>query len=141
MASPASPRFTPRTGDAARALLRIMTGLLFMQHGVQKLLGLLATPGRPAMPTPAPFTRLWIAGVLELFGGPLFALGLCTRPVAFLLSGEMAVAYFTVHSKRAFFPIMNGGDVVVLFCFIFLYFVASGAGVYSLDGWWSRRRR
>jgi putative oxidoreductase len=127
--------------DAARALLRIVTGLLFMQHGLQKLFGLLASPGRPPVPTPAPFTKYWIAGVLELFGGGLFVLGLFTRPVAFLLSGEMAVAYFTVHSKRGFFPIQNAGEVVVLYCFIYLYFVASGAGECSLDGWWSRRRR
>jgi putative oxidoreductase len=140
MASPASSRFSPRIVDAVRALLRIVTGLLFMQHGLQKLFGLLANPSRPPMPAPAPFTKFWIAGVLEVFGGALIVLGLFTRPVAFLLSGEMAVAYFTVHTKRGFFPILNGGEVVVLYCFIYLYFVASGAGAYSLDGWWSRRR-
>ena len=141
MTAPAASRFSPRTVDAALALLRIVTGLLFMQHGVQKLFGLLLVPGGPPMPLAAPLSQSWIAGVLELVGGPLIVLGLFTRPVAFLLSGEMAVAYFQVHAKRGFFPIMNRGELPVLFCFIFLYFVASGAGAYSLDGWWSRRNR
>lgn len=124
----------------ARAILRVVTGLLFMEHGVQKLFGLLASPNMPPMPTPAPLSQMWIAGVLETFGGALIVLGLFTRPVAFLLCGEMAVAYFTVHAKRGFFPLLNGGEAAVLYCFIYLYFVAAGAGPYRIDGWWLRRR-
>ena len=112
-----------------------------MQHGVQKLFGLLASPHMPPMPRSAPLSQMWIAGVLETFGGALIVLGLFTRPVAFLLCGEMAVAYFTAHAKRGFVPLLNGGEAAVLYCFIYLYFVANGAGPYSIDGWWMRRRR
>jgi putative oxidoreductase len=115
------------------SLLRAVTGALYMQHGVQKLFGLLGDPSRPAMPTPAPFSLFWIAGVLETFGGALIVLGLFTRPVAFILSGEMAVAYFMMHLPRGFFPIRNGGEVVVLFCFIYLFLFVNGGGPYSVD--------
>ena len=116
-----------------------MAGLLFMQHGLQKLFGLLAPlpmPGMPpmrAMGAPPPFSLFWVAGVLETFGGFLIAVGLLTRPVAFLLAGEMAVAYFMAHAPRDFFPVRNGGEVVVLFCFIYLYLAGAGAGPYSAD--------
>ena len=141
MTTSASPRHVPSwTVGAAHSILRVVVGLMYMQHGAQKLFGLFASPGQPPMPHPAMFSQMWIAGVLECFGGALIALGLFTRPVAFLLCGEMAVAYFTVHAKRGFFPILNMGEVAVLYCFIYLYFAAAGAGPYSVDGWWSRRR-
>ncbi|HMG12262.1 MAG TPA: DoxX family protein [Gemmatimonadaceae bacterium] len=115
------------------ALLRVFTGLLFMQHGVQKLFGLLVPPDRPWNGAPPMFSQFWFAGVLETFGGALIVLGLLTRPVAFLLAGEMAVAFFQAHFPRAFWPILNGGEAPVLFCFIYLHFVAVGAGPWSID--------
>jgi len=119
---------------ATHAALRIMTGALFMQHGVQKLFGLLVDPSRGPWGGPPPmFSQFWFAGVLETFGGALIVLGLFTRPVAFLLSGEMAVAYFQVHFPNSFWPVLNGGEGPVLFCFIFLYLFAVGAGPFSVD--------
>jgi putative oxidoreductase len=122
------------------ALLRVVTGALFMQHGVQKLFGLLVDPSRPWSGPPPTFSQFWIAGVLELFGGALIVLGLLTRPVAFLLSGEMAVAYFQAHLPRSFFPVLNGGEHVVLFCFVFLHLFAIGAGPFSVDAALRNRR-
>jgi putative oxidoreductase len=119
--------------------LRTIAGLMFMEHGVQKLFGLLIDPNRPPMPMPSMFSQLWFAGVLETFGGALIVLGLFTRPVAFLLAGEMAVAYFTVHFPKSFWPILSGGEPAVLYCWIFLAFATIGAGPYSVDG--LRRRR
>jgi len=110
------------------SILRIMAGLLFMQHGLAKLFGFPSAAMHPAFPH-----LLWFAGVLECFGGALVALGLFTRPVAFLLSGEMAVAYFTVHAPKSFFPLLNGGDAAVLYCFVFLYFVFAGGGAWSVE--------
>lgn len=124
---------------ATHALLRVMTGLLFMQHGVQKLFGLLVDPSRPWNGAPPMFSLFWFAGVLEVFGGALIVLGLLTRPVAFLLAGEMAVAYFQAHFPRSFWPVMNGGEGPVLFCFIFLHLFAVGAGPWSVDGVLRRR--
>jgi uncharacterized membrane protein YphA (DoxX/SURF4 family) len=89
---------------------------------------------------PAGFSQFWFAGVLEVFGGILIVLGLFTRPVAFLLSGEMAVAYFQAHFPRNFWPVLNGGENVVLFCFVFLYLFVTGAGPYSLDALLRSRR-
>ena len=122
------------------SLLRAVTGALFMQHGLQKLFGLITDPSRPPMGTPPAFSLFWFAGVLECFGGLLIALGLFTRPVAFLLSGEMAVAYFKAHAPRSFYPVLNGGEVVVLFCFVYLYLSVAGAGPYSLDALLRGRR-
>lgn len=122
------------------SLLRVMAGLLFMQHGLQKLFGLLLAPERTWNGTPAMFSQSWIAGVLELFGGALIVLGLFTRPVAFLLAGLMAAAYFMAHAPRSFWPVLNGGENVVLFCFVFLYFFAAGAGRYSVDSMLASRR-
>lgn len=116
------------------SLLRIVTGALFMQHGVQKLFGFLTDPARPWTGAPPMFSQFWIAGVLEVFGGAAIVLGLFTRPIAFLLCGEMAVAYFHVNFPRSFWPIRNGGEPAVLFCFVYLYLFAAGAGPYSLDG-------
>ncbi len=122
------------------SLLRAVTGALFMQHGVQKLFGLLLRPGRPWEGAPEAFSQMWFAGVLETFGGALIVLGLFTRPVAFLLAGEMAFAYFLAHAPRSFWPVLNGGENVVLFCFVFLYLFAAGPGPYSIDGWLRARR-
>lgn len=116
------------------ALLRIMSGLLFLAHGSQKLLGF------PPRTNPAPplLSLFGIGGVIELVGGALIVLGLFTRPVAFLLAGEMAFAYFLFHAPKSFYPALNGGDAAILFCFVFLHLVAAGPGALSLD---ARRRR
>ncbi|MBS0295477.1 MAG: DoxX family protein [Proteobacteria bacterium] len=118
------------------SLLRIIAGLLFLEHGLVKLFGFPpgAQPGAQAVGS-----LFWIGGVLELVGGALVALGLFTRPVAFILSGEMAVAYFMVHAKQNFFPAVNGGDAAILFCFIFLYLAAAGGGAWSFDRLHGRR--
>jgi putative oxidoreductase len=113
----------------ALAVLRIMTALLFMQHGTQKILGF-----PPSDMETAILSLAGIAGLLELFGGLLVLIGLFTRPVAFVLSGEMAVAYWMVHAPQSFFPIVNGGDSAVLYCFVFLYLVFAGPGAWSIDG-------
>jgi putative oxidoreductase len=124
--------------ETARAvthtLVRVVIGLMFWQHGAQKLFGWL---GGPQVPELASLRGL--AGLLEFFGGVLVIVGLFTRPVAFLLSGEMAVAYFMVHAPRGFWPIINRGEVVVLFCFTFLFLAAHGAGPYSVDALLGRR--
>lgn len=126
---------------AIHSLLRVVAGALFMQHGVQKLFGLLLPLDRPWNGPPELFSQFWFAGVLEVFGGALIVLGLLTRPVAFLLAGEMAVAYFQAHAPRSFWPILNGGEPVVLFCFLFLLFFAAGPGPFSLDAALFGRRR
>jgi putative oxidoreductase len=118
------------------SVLRVIVGLVFLAHGTQKILGFPASPMNPAM-----FSLPWIAGVIELVGGTMFILGLFTRPVAFILSGEMAFAYWMAHAPRSSFPALNGGDAAILFCFIFLYFVFSGPGRFSLDGLMNRRGR
>jgi putative oxidoreductase len=115
------------------SILRIVAAFLFMQHGAQKLFGFLAT--RPA---PERFSQNWIGGVLEFFGGLLLLFGLFSRPVAFILSGMMAVAYFQVHSPRGFWTIQNGGELAALYCFVFLYLSAAGGGPWSLDSVWRR---
>jgi putative oxidoreductase len=125
---------------AAHALLRVITGALFMEHGLQKLFGLLVDPSQPWHGAPPMFSQFWFAGVLETFGGLLIVLGLLTRPVAFLLAGEMAVAYFRAHFPRSFWPVLNGGEHTVLYCFIYLYLVATGAGPFSVDAALQRRR-
>jgi putative oxidoreductase len=113
------------------SVLRIMSGLLYLEHGMTKLFTFPPTPMFPHPPEALSF--FWFAGVLEFVGGILITLGLFTRPVAFILSGQMAVAYFLVHAPHSFFPAVNQGDAAILFCFIFLYFVAAGAGPWSLD--------
>jgi putative oxidoreductase len=112
------------------SVLRIVAAYLFMAHGAQKLFGFLGQPGAAG---PALFSQVWIAGVLEFFGGSLLLLGLFTRPVAFILSGMMAVAYFQMHAPRGFWPLQNRGELAALYCFIFLYLVAAGGGPWSLD--------
>jgi len=120
-----SDRFYPTT----LALLRIATGVMFWQHGAQKLFGLLGSNPRDFL------TLLWLAGVFEFAGGILIMAGLFTRPVAFILAGEMAVAYFTSHFPREFWwPIQNAGEFAVLYCFIYLFLFTAGPGRWSLDG-------
>jgi putative oxidoreductase len=112
------------------AALRVMAALLFLEHGLVKVFGF--PPG--AAPGPQPLlSYLGIAGLLETVGGWLLAIGLFTRPVAFLMAGEMAVGYFTVHAPLGFFPAINAGDAAILFCFIFLYLAAAGPGAWSVD--------
>ena len=131
--------FMSRYEEITLAVLRVMAGLMLAQHGAQKLLGVLTPPDQPARALET-FSRSWFAGVLELTLGPLLALGLCTRVVAFVLSGEMAFAYFLVHAKNGFWPILNRGELAALYCFVFLYFSARGGGRYSLDALLARRR-
>ncbi|CAN7516636.1 DoxX family protein [Mesorhizobium sp. LjNodule214] len=117
-------RFQPQ----ALGVLRIMTALLFIEHGSQKLFNF------PVGEHAGTLTGLTlIAAILEFVGGILLALGLFTRPVAFLLCGEMAIAYFMAHMPRDFFPVNNGGDAAISFCFIFFYLVFAGAGAFALD--------
>jgi putative oxidoreductase len=121
------------------SILRIIVALLFIAHGTQKLFGF--PPGAATWAgAPPPMSQMGVVGLLEAFGGVLLLVGLFTRPVAFLLCGEMAVAYFLRHAPKGFWPILNGGELAVLYCFTFLFFVAAGAGVWSLDTLLSRRR-
>src|SRR5690242_4757508 len=108
------PFFMSRFEEVTLALLRVVAGLMLMQHGVQKLFGVLTPPDQPARVL-EPFSRNWIASVLELTLGPLLALGLGTRVVAFVLSGELAFAYFLVHAKNGFWPILNRGELAALY--------------------------
>ncbi len=110
-------------------LLRVMAGLAFAQHGAQKLFGVLGAQQEVALAS-----QRGLAGVIEFIGGIMIALGLFTSPVAFIASGEMAWAYFQSHAPRGFWPIQNGGELAVLYCFIFLYLSAVGSGKLSLDG-------
>lgn len=126
--------FMHRFEDITLTLLRVVTGFLFMQHGAQKLFGLLGGFGGTPGATAPLASMMGLAGVLEFFGGLLILLGLFTRPVAFLLAGMMAVAYFTVHAPQALFPMLNQGELAALYSFVFLYLSARGAGRWSLDG-------
>ena len=123
------------------SLLRVVSGLMFMQHGAQKIFGALL-PADPAWKgAPAMFSQMWMAGVIELGAGALIALGLFTRVAAFIASGQMAVAYFIAHNPRAFWPILNGGELAALYCFVFLMFAAVGGTRYSVDHLLHTRRR
>jgi putative oxidoreductase len=112
------------------SVLRIMSGLLFLQHGTAKYLGL---PTVPMFANLQPISPSGIAGMIELVGGVLLVIGLFTRPVAFLCSGLMAAAYFMAHAPRGFYPILNSGELAALYCFVFLYLAAAGAGPWSVD--------
>jgi putative oxidoreductase len=112
----------------ALGLLRIVAALLFIAHGTQKLFGFPESPFSPPL-----FSLMGFAGILETFGGLLLLLGLFTRPVAFVLSGQMAVAYWMAHAPQSAFPVLNGGDAPILFCFVFLYLVCAGPGAWSVD--------
>lgn len=120
------------------SLLRIVVAFIFLWHGVQKLIGF--PPTTPPMPAWNPATLSGVAGVIEGIGGALLLLGLFTRPVAFILSGEMAVAYFKVHAPRAFLPIVNRGELAAVLCWVFLYFAVVGGGRWSLDALLRQRR-
>jgi putative oxidoreductase len=117
------------------SILRIMTALLFLQHGLSKYFGF------PQAMDPFPiFSLVWFAALIELLGGILVTLGLFTRIAAFIMAGQMAVGYFLFHAPRSFFPSVNHGDAAILYCFIFLYLVFAGAGPLSLDALiWKRR--
>ena len=121
--------FLDRWQGPLLSLLRIVAALLFLEHGTSKLLGF------PHMDMPMAITvgsLPWIAGLIELVGGLLLLVGLFTRPTAFLLSGEMAVAYWMSHAPRSTFPAVNGGDAAILFCFVFLYLAAAGPGPWAI---------
>jgi putative oxidoreductase len=133
MFEPGSPRWTSRM----LSVFRIVVGLVFMLHGTQKLFGF-----PPSNMPPMPFnlmSQMGVAGVLEVFGGALIVVGFLTRPVAFLLAGEMAVAYFQAHFPRSIYPTSNGGEPAVLYCFSFLYLMFAGGGAWSIDALFARR--
>ena len=119
------------------SILRIMAALIFLEHGTQKILGF--PPGGPD-PLPHPMTMLWWAGMIEMVPGFLLAVGLFSRTAAFLAAGEMAFAYWIGHAPRAFWPVDNGGDAAILYCFIFLYILCAGPGPWSLDAAIAGRR-
>lgn len=123
-----------RAAQVALVLLRVVAGGLLIQHGGQKLFGWFGGAGGVPGATVQLMSQMGLAGVLELFGGAAIVLGLFTRPVAFLLSGLLAVAYFQAHQPNGALPIQNHGELAVLFSFIFLYLAAHGAGILSLDG-------
>ena len=110
------------------SILRIVAALIFMAHGTAKLLGFPASEMSPAA-----FSLPWLAGVIELVGGALLAIGLYSRAAAFVMSGTMAAAYFLAHAPQSFYPVLNGGDAAILYCFVFLYIVFAGPGPWSLD--------
>lgn len=110
------------------SVLRIVAALIFMAHGTQKILGFPASAMNPPL-----LSMPGIAGLLELVGGALLVIGLFSRPVAFILSGEMAFAYFLAHAPKSVFPALNGGDAAILFCFVFLYVAFAGPGPWSID--------
>ena len=110
------------------SIVRIVAGLIFLAHGTAKLLGFPASDMNPAVGS-----LPWIAGCIELVGGALIALGLLTRPAAFIASGMCAFAYFLAHAPNSFFPVLNGGDAAILYCFLFLYLVFAGPGPLSID--------
>ena len=128
---------TSRAGlkELTHNALRIVAGFLFLQHGAQKLFGALDGNQVESL-----MSRMGVAGVLEFFGGLLIMVGLFTRPVAFIVSGHMAVAYFMVHVPQGFWPIMNGGELAAFYCFTWLFFFAHGPGKYSIDGWLACRK-
>jgi putative oxidoreductase len=129
---------SPLARDRMLAVFRIFIGLLFISFGTMKLFGF---PFSPHMPPLVLFSQVWWAGVLETFGGLAIVLGLLTRPVAFVLAGEMAVAYFQAHAPQSFFPSNNNGVGAALYCWIFLYLAVAGAGAWSLDRVIAAKRR
>ena len=117
-----------RYAPYALSILRIIAALVFIEHGTSKLFGWPAPT-----PTPAMFSLYWCAAIIEIIGGILVLVGFCTRPAAFIMSGEMAFAYFLSHHPKSLFPIVNGGDPAVLYCFVFLYLAFAGGGPWSID--------
>jgi putative oxidoreductase len=132
---PSRPATSDRLAPYVLSILRIVVALLFLQHGLSKLFGFPSPMALPPL-----WTMEWFSCVIEFAGGVLLTLGLFTRPVAFIASGEMAVGYFMFHAPRSFFPALNGGDPAILYCFVFLYLVFAGAGPWSLDALWQRKR-
>jgi putative oxidoreductase len=124
--------FYPQWSPRVLSVLRIVTAFLFMQHGGQKLFGFPA-PMAAAHPL---LSLIGVAGMLEFFGGLLLLIGLFSRPVAFLLSGQMAVAYFMTHAPQGFWPLVNRGELAVLYSFVFLYLAVAGGGSWSVDHLW-----
>jgi putative oxidoreductase len=124
--------------ERALGVLRIVTALLFLQHGLAKLFGFPHVASFDHLPL---MSLIGLAGLIELVGSVLVLIGLFTRPAAFIMSGEMAVGYFMSHSPKSFFPILNGGDLAVLYCFVFLYFVFAGGGAFALDNVIGKRAR
>jgi putative oxidoreductase len=120
-------RWLSKYSDAIYALMRLMVGLLFACHGVQKLFGMLGGESQVSNP------MLLAAGIIEFVAGGFVAIGLWTRYAAFIASGEMAAAYFIAHAARGFWPILNKGEVAVLYCFVFLYIASRGSGPLSVD--------
>ena len=136
--SPVVPSVTSTAPARMLAVLRILAAVVFISFGTMKLFGF---PPPPAiMPPVTPITQLWIAGVLETFGGAAILLGLFTRPVAFVLSGEMAVAYFQSHFPQSVYPTTNMGTPAILYCLLYLYLAFAGAGAWSLDAMIARSR-
>ena len=120
----------PGWGARLLSILRIVAAFLFIAHGTQKLFG---WPANEPQQTAELMSMAGLAGVLETFGGLLLLLGLFTRPVAFVLAGEMAVAYFMTHAPQGFWPLLNRGELAALYCFLFLYLAAAGGGPWSVD--------
>lgn len=127
-------RFSPQLLSA----LRFVSGLLFVAHGTTKLFGF--PPTEMFAQPPEMFSLMWFAGVIELVGGALIAIGLFTRPAAFICSGMMAAAYWMAHATQSFYPVQNGGDAAILFCFVFLYIAAAGPGSLSVDAIISKKK-
>ncbi len=128
-------RFKPHS----LTFLRVLTGFMFLEHGAQKLVGLLGGFGGQEGATAPLFSMMGFAGILEFFGGLAILLGLFTQPVAFILSGEMAVAYFMAHFPRSFWPVVNRGETAVLYCLIFLLLATTGGGALSLDSLFKKK--
>jgi putative oxidoreductase len=124
-----------RYASQAQSLLRIVAALLFLQHATAKLFGVPPS----AIAFPPPMSLLWVAGIIELVGSVLLLIGLFSRSAAFILSGEMAVAYWMMHAPQSIYPLVNKGEGAVLFCFIFLFIAAAGPGPWSLDAGRSRK--
>ncbi len=118
--------WTPR----ALSVLRVITGLMIIQHGMAKIIGF---PAVPSFADLKPLSLIGVAGLIELIGGTLLILGLLTRPVAFIVSGEMAFAYFIAHAPRSFYPLVNGGTLAIVFCFTCLFLSTAGPGPWSVD--------
>lgn len=129
-ANAAGKNYTDRWAPRLLSVLRIIIGFLLIPHGTQKLFGFPAGPDTHQVPL---MSLLGLAGVLELFGGALILVGLFTRPVAFVLSGFMAVAYFMAHAPKGFLPLLNHGELAVAYCFVFLLLAAAGGGEWSVD--------
>jgi putative oxidoreductase len=128
----------PVWSDRALSVLRIVAALFFLQHGLAKHFGF---PHVASFDNLQVFSLVGLAGAIEIVGSVLLLLGLFTRPVAFIMSGEMAVAYFMAHAPRGFFPILNAGELAALYCFVFLYLAFAGGGAWSIDNMMSRSPR